>query len=60
VLFPSDDVAVVSGRAEVVIEKEGNRNPLSLGFMAVWRRVAGEWRFAAWQSARLQAPPPGR
>lgn len=56
VTFPRDDVALMTGRARVVVENEKGRNEFTLSYLAVWRRVRGEWKFLAWQSARL--PPP--
>lgn len=56
VTFPRDDVALMAGRARVVVENDKGRNEFTLSYLAVWRQVQGEWKFLAWQSARL--PPP--
>lgn len=61
VSFPSDTIAVEHGRAELTIEKEGDRFEAVFLFLAVWRLEEGSWRFLQWQSARLPAvdPPAG-
>jgi hypothetical protein len=61
VAFPSETVAVEHGRAELVIEKDGDQLEATFLFLAVWRLEDGDWRFLQWQSARLPAadPPPG-
>lgn len=56
VTFPRGDMALMTGRARVVVENDNGRNEFTLGYLAVWRQVQGEWKFLAWQSARLPTP----
>jgi hypothetical protein len=56
VTFPRAGIAIVTGRADVVGESDKGRNELALSYLAVWRHVGGEWKFLAWQSARLPKP----
>ena len=46
-------VALMTGRANVTT----GGAKLVLGFLAVWREEAGQWRFLAWQSCRLTPSP---
>lgn len=57
VSFPAPGIAVVTGQAAVRVANEQGRHDVRLRFLAVWREVRGEWKFFAWQSARL--PPAG-
>jgi hypothetical protein len=58
VSFPARGIALVAGRARLVVENAQGRNDVQTSFLAVWREVGGEWKFLAWQSARL--PPADR
>lgn len=54
--FPAPDVALMSGRARVVVETAKGGMDAVLAFLAVWRKGEdGQWRFLAWQSCRLPA-----
>lgn len=53
---PREGIALVKGRARVVVESAKGRSEFTLSYLAVWRDVGGSWKFLAWQSARL--PPP--
>lgn len=56
VTFPAEGIALVAGRAELVVENDTGRNAITLSYLAVWREVQGEWKLRAWQSARLREP----
>jgi hypothetical protein len=56
VTFPRAGIALVRGRARVVVEHGKGRSEFTLSHLAVWRDAGGGWKFLAWQSARL--PPP--
>lgn len=56
VTFPREGIAIVTGRARVVVESGKGRSEFTLSHLAVWREVAGDWKFLAWQSARLPNP----
>jgi hypothetical protein len=59
--FPSPEIALEHGRAELVLEKDGQPLEATFLFLAVWRLEDGQWRFLQWQSARPPAViPPGR
>jgi hypothetical protein len=49
-------IVLMKGRALIRAGSATQRNLLDLNFLAVWREENGQWRFLAWQSARL-APP---
>ncbi len=52
----SPDVALM--RAHVLIQSANRGNPVvnDLSVLAVFRKEGGQWRFLAWQSAKLPAP----
>lgn len=56
VTFPRAGIALVTGRARVVVESGKGRSEFTLSHLAVWRELAGEWKFLAWQSSRLPMP----
>jgi hypothetical protein len=58
VRFASPEIALVHGRAEVVLEKNGKRMETTFVFLAVWRLEEGSWRFLDWQSSRPPAAAP--
>jgi hypothetical protein len=50
-------VLLMHGRALVEVRAGAQDLRLDLGFLAVWRRENGVWRFLAWQSNRIPPPP---
>ncbi len=57
VRFASPEIALVHGRADVVLEKKGTKIETTFVFLAVWRLEEGRWRFLEWQSSRPVASP---
>ncbi len=55
ITFPAPDLALMSGRARLQVEGASGRMEATLSYLAVWRTEGGQWRFLAWQSARLPA-----
>ncbi len=53
--FPAPGVALMTGRVQVKLEIKGAAADVLLGYLAVWRKEAGQWQFLAWQSCRLPA-----
>lgn len=53
--FPSSGMALMTGRVHIRAIAGGNVNDTVLSYLAVWRMEKGQWRFLAWQSARI--PP---
>jgi hypothetical protein len=53
--FPAPDIALMVGSAHVRAVTETGEMDSILGFLAVWRKENGQWRFLAWQSCKL--PP---
>ena len=49
----SDDVATMTGRAQLRATAGGKTVAFSLRFLAVWRREDGAWRLCAYQSVPL-------
>lgn len=47
------DTAVVTGRAEVKVNHQGQELVLSLRFTEVWVKSGGGWKLTAWQSTRV-------
>jgi ketosteroid isomerase-like protein len=45
--------AVVVGRSNMQVESGGQVLVFVIRYLAVYRRVAGEWQLVAWQSTRL-------
>ena len=56
--FPAPGIALMSGRLQMKVTSAANTNDLDLSFLAVWREEKGQWKFLAWQSARLPTPAP--
>ncbi len=53
---PAPQIALMTGRARIVVQTHSGGMDVVLSFLAVWRQEAdGNWRFLAWQSCRL--PP---
>ena len=54
-------VALMSGRGRFKPARAGSPpSDLHLSFLAVWRQEQGQWRFIAWQSARIPEPAAGK
>lgn len=53
--FPTSGLALMTGRVHIRAIAGGNVNDSVLSYLAVWRLEKGQWRFLAWQSARI--PP---
>lgn len=58
--FPAPGIALMTGRLHMKVTSAAGNNDLDLSFLAVWREEKGQWRFLAWQSARLPAPSPAK
>lgn len=56
--FPVPGLALMSGRLHMKVTSPTGPNEFDMSFLAVWREEQGQWRFLAWQSARLPAPGP--
>jgi hypothetical protein len=55
VRFANPEIALMHGRADVVLEKDGRSIETTFVFLAVWRLEEGSWRFLEWQSSRPPA-----
>ncbi len=55
--FPAPGIALMTGSAKLKIVNETGSIEPTLAFLAVWRLESGQWRFLAWQSCKLAAPP---
>ena len=55
-LFPAPGMALESGRARVKVVNATGPMTADLSYLATWREENGQWRFLAWQSARLPQP----
>jgi ketosteroid isomerase-like protein len=53
VRFLGAEGAVVVGRSSMHVESGGQVLVFAIRYLAVYRRVAGEWQLVAWQSTRL-------
>ena len=53
VRFLGADGAVIVGRSNMQVESGGQVLAFAIRYLAVYRRVAGEWQLVAWQSTRL-------
>ncbi len=49
------DTALVTGRAEMEAEINGNPKSLRLRFLNVWMKTPAGWKFLAWHSCSLPA-----
>jgi ketosteroid isomerase-like protein len=49
------EVALVTGRAAIEVEIEGQPKSLRLAFLNAWARTPQGWKFIAWQSCPLPA-----
>ncbi|MSR26058.1 MAG: DUF1080 domain-containing protein, partial [Planctomycetaceae bacterium] len=54
--FPAAGVALESGKARVKVVNATGPMTVHLSYLATWREENGQWRFLAWQSARLPQP----
>jgi ketosteroid isomerase-like protein len=53
--FPAPDIALMTGSTHVRATTETAEMDSILGYLAVWRKENGQWRFLAWQSCKLPA-----
>ena len=53
VRFLGAEGAVVVGRSNMQVESGGQVLAFAIRYLAVYRRVAGEWQLVTWQSTRL-------
>jgi len=53
--FPAPGIALMNGRARIQAETAKGKMDSVLGYLAVWRKEGGQWKFLAWQSCRLPA-----
>jgi len=53
VRFLGAEGAVVGGRSKMRVESGGQVLVFAIRYLAVYRKVAGEWQLVAWQSTRL-------
>ncbi len=51
--FPAPGIALMSGRTRIKVARAEGELEMMLSFLAVWREENGQWRFLAWQSAKL-------
>jgi ketosteroid isomerase-like protein len=49
------DTALVTGRAEMEAEINGNPRSLRLRFLNVWSKTPAGWKFIAWHSCSMPA-----
>ncbi|HEY8548716.1 MAG TPA: nuclear transport factor 2 family protein [Vicinamibacterales bacterium] len=47
------DIAVIDGRAKMIVETDGKPQDMTLSYLDVWAKRAGKWQMIAWQSARM-------
>lgn len=52
----TDDVAIMTGHAQLRASMGPEHVAFALRFLSVWRREAGVWRLFAYQSAKLSDP----
>jgi hypothetical protein len=56
--FPAETVALMSGQVRIKSESRGKGlTENTFSFLAVWKLTSSGWKFHAWQSAVLSAPP---
>ena len=51
--FPAPGIALMSGRTRIKVARAEGELEMMLSFLSVWREENGQWRFLAWQSAKL-------
>ena len=54
--FPAPGIAIESGKARIKVVNATGPMAVNLSYLATWREENGQWRFLAWQSARLPQP----
>ncbi len=54
--FPAPGIAIESGKARIKVVNDTGPMTVHLSYLATWREENGQWRFLAWQSARLPQP----
>jgi len=52
----TDDVAIMTGHAQLKASTGTEHVAFALRFLSVWRKENGEWRLFAYQSSRLNEP----
>ena len=52
----TDDVAIMTGHAQLQASMGKEHVAFALRFLSVWRKENGEWRLFAYQSSRLSEP----
>lgn len=50
------DAAIITGRADLALDSQGQRQQFSIRFTDVWIRRDGRWHMRAWQSTRIATP----
>lgn len=58
--FPAPSIALMTGRVHAQVASASGSIDTILGYLAVWRLEAGQWRFLAWQSCRLPSAAPAK
>jgi len=53
---PAAGIALESGKARLKVVNAGSPMTVQLSYLATWREENGQWKFLAWQSARLPQP----
>jgi ketosteroid isomerase-like protein len=49
------DTALVTGRAQMQVEIDGQPKSIKLRFLVVWTKTSKGWKFVGWQSTPLAA-----
>jgi ketosteroid isomerase-like protein len=49
----SGNLALVTGRSSIDVEREGKPQSFRVRFTAAYEKASGSWRLAAWQTTRL-------
>ena len=50
------ETAVITGRAHVEVDADGEQRAFEIRFLDVWVRQNGRWQMVAWESTRLTSP----
>jgi len=50
------ETAVITGRAHVEVDADGEKRAFEIRFLDVWVRQNGRWQMVAWESTRLTSP----
>jgi hypothetical protein len=54
--YPAAGIALESGKARIKVVNATGPMTVQLSYLATWREENGQWKFLAWQSARLPQP----